>query len=103
MRQKLRVTEDNIQTFKKYESTATTLIRGGWFFDYTSYLLEWYESDRNIDMSDLARETYSKTLAFRHPWIIRTPARWAMGLVNKRDKFNKLICEEQTKVFNRPY
>jgi len=39
-------------------------------------------------MSELARETYTKTLAFRHPWIIRTPARWAMGLINKRDEFN---------------
>jgi len=44
-RSKLRITEDNMHIFKKYESTARTLVRGAWFFDYIGHLFEWYASD----------------------------------------------------------
>ena len=103
LKTKIQVTDKNIDIFKKYESTARTLVRGAWFFDYIGPLFEWYVNDRNVDLSTVAREVYTQNLAFRHPWIIRTPARWAMGLINKRDQFNKLFCDEATLVLNRPY
>ena len=44
-----------------------------------------FVDDKNMELSDLAKESYVETLSFRHPWIIRTPARWAMGLINTRE------------------
>ena len=57
-----------------------------------SHELRRFVDDRNVTVSDLAKESYSATLAFRHPWIMRTPARWAMGLINSREEFLTLFC-----------
>lgn len=80
--------------FKEYQSTARTFLRGAWFFDYLGYLMKRFVEDRNANLSDLAKESYTETLAFRHPWIIRTPARWAMGLINNRQEFVESVCKE---------
>lgn len=77
-----------------YQSTARTFLRGAWFFDYIGYLMRRFVDDRQINLGDLAKETYSATLAHRHPWIIRTPARWAMGLIASREEFVESLCKE---------
>jgi hypothetical protein len=53
-----------------------------------------FVDDRNILLSDLAKESYSATLAPKHAWIIRTPARWAMGLIATREEFVNSLCKE---------
>ena len=85
---KIQITEYNKKHIQNYESTARTLIIGTWIYDLIGALFAGYVEDKEIEISTLARETYNKKLAFRHSWIIRTPALWAMGLINKRQKFN---------------
>jgi hypothetical protein len=82
------------EDFENYQSTSRTFLRGAWFFDYLGYLMRKFVDDRNITLSDLAKESYTETLAFRHSWIIRTPARWAMGLIATREEFVNSLCKE---------
>jgi len=66
-----RLTEDMKPTFKKYQSTSRTLVRGAWFFDFTRYLFRTYVDDRNITMADLARVSYDESgLSARHSWFL---------------------------------
>lgn len=89
--------------FDAYQATARTFVRAGWFYDFVEALFTLYLSNRKLELSDIAREAYTERLAFRHVWILRHPARWAMSLVASRQHFNDSFCAEQSKVLNRPY
>ena len=95
---KNQIKESMREDLQNYQSTARTFLRGAWFFDYIGYLIKRFVDDREIPLGDLAKESYSATLAPKHPWIIRTPARWAMGLIASREEFIDSLCKEQTVV-----
>lgn len=98
------ITKDMRSYFKGYQSTSRTLLRRAWFFDFTRVLFRVYPAERELTMADLARRCYEESgLAAKHPWYIKNPAKWAMGLIASRKDFNKSFCEEASKQYNRNY
>ena len=79
-----RVKEWMREDFNGYQATARTFVRAGWFYDFVEALFALYVADRKLELSEIARRAYTDRLAFRHVWILRHPARWAMSLVSSR-------------------
>ena len=91
------------QDLELYQSTSRTLVRGAWFFDFCRVLFKQFTTDKSMPMSDVARFSYKQTLAPKHPWLLRHPCNWAMGLIVNRQEFVGSILKEQSLVLGTAY
>ena len=77
--------------FKDYQSTARTMQRGAWFFDFVEYITMEYCEQREYTLTQVIRNSYNDNLSKYHNWFVRHAANWAMGLANSRKEFNRRI------------
>jgi len=88
---------------KKYCSTARTLVRGAWFFDFLACLIGQICHDRTAKTSKMAVKAYDTGLAPHHPWALRKTAGLALKAIKSREKFLKSLLDEQTLVTGAEY
>ena len=86
-----------------YTSTARTLYRGCWFFDFLFETFNGFSADRETKLSTVAANAYNKALGPHHPWLLRKTAGLAMNAVNYRNVFIQNVVKEQSKVQNMEY
>ena len=94
------ITEELVD--EKYLATTYTVLRGAWFFDFTSHIFRKYvDTDQTLD--EIAKDAYNAHLAHRHNWFIKTAVNWAINLINKREEFEQSIMEEECQIYLREY
>jgi len=85
----------NVQPWMaKYCSTARTLVRGAWFFDFLSSLIGQMMTDKTLKTSVMATKAYEVGLGPHHPWALRKTASLAMKAMKAREKFIKSLLDE---------
>jgi len=77
--------------YKDYESTARTLLRLMWFFDFVTDLVSNLEAHRKMKVSEACKKAYDAALAPHHPFTIRTAAKTAMTFAPNREKLLELL------------
>ena len=97
------IKKDMESLFKDYQSTARTMQRGAWFFDFVEYILKEFCEHKELSLSQVIRNSYNDNLCKYHNWFIRQGANWAVGLANSREVFNKEITQLQCEVLGRKY
>lgn len=79
------------------------IIRGAWFFDYLTAILEAIHERRDLEMSEVAIYAYDVALARHHPWYLQQGAKIGMRFAASRKTFMANLCKEQSKVTGKAY
>ena len=82
------------QYLASYESTARTVARGAWFFDFIEFIIREYVYKRDKSMVQICKDSYNDNLSKYHNWFLRHAANLAINLANSREAFNELLCAE---------
>ena len=90
--------DEQKEWMKTFTSTARTLYRGCWFFDFLREVFINCESQRDQKLSKVASAAYDKALGPHHPWLLRKVAGAAMIALNSRDTFLANYGNEQAEV-----
>ncbi|EEB16424.1 glycolipid transfer protein, putative [Pediculus humanus corporis] len=92
--------ESNLLKDSKYVSGSRTLLRLHRGLDFIrKFLKAIYDAENNEKLGVIARETYDKTLAEYHSWIIKTSARVAMQFLPTRaELLNKISKNNEDKL-----
>jgi hypothetical protein len=53
--------------YKKYESTARTVLRLMWFLDFVYFMMNGLIEDKNKSLSSICQNAYNKSLYDNHP------------------------------------
>jgi len=56
-----------------------------WLLDFVGLLFDRLNKNRTGKLSDIAKDSYSKTLGNHHPWVVRQAAKIAMLGVPSRE------------------
>lgn len=89
-----KLTKQEQPWMKKYTSTARTLVRGCWFFDFLTAIFGGIVNDRKSKLSQIASNAYNTALGPHHPWVLRKVASAAMVAVVSRETLIQNICKE---------
>lgn len=84
-----------------YESTARTVLRGAWFFDFVENILNDFVEKRDQSMVSICHESYADNLSNYHNWFMRQAGKLAINLVNSREAFVSNISAEQSKLHQK--
>lgn len=60
-----------VDHLKDYESTARTVQRGAWFFDFVEYILTDFCKNRDQPMVAICHDSYDDNLSKYHNWFLR--------------------------------
>ncbi|CAD8120452.1 unnamed protein product [Paramecium sonneborni] len=77
-----------------YESSARTLLRLMWFFDFIYYLTNQLLTDKKKSFSSICSEAYKESLAPHHSFTLKTVVKAGLYTVGSCDNFYKVIFKE---------
>jgi hypothetical protein len=88
----------------KKASTARTVLRLLWFFDFLREMISNLVTHREFSLEKCCRKAYKRALAPHHPWAVRVAAKLGIKTVpNKEEYMNRLLgnigYDQQIQVF----
>lgn len=90
-----KMNKEDIQPWMNgYASTARTLTRGCWFFDFLHVCFKGLHDQPEAKLSSMATAAYNEALAPHHAWVLKKIAGVAMSAVNYRNVFEGNYCKE---------
>ena len=69
----------------EYTSSARTLLRTVWLMDFITMMFKLIDENRDKSLSNIGKESYSKTLGIHHPWVVRQAAKVAIYAMPSRE------------------
>ncbi|CAD8206558.1 unnamed protein product [Paramecium octaurelia] len=77
-----------------YESSARTVLRLMWFFDFICNMTNQLITDQKKSFSSICSEAYNESLAPHHSFTIKTAVKAGLYTVGSRDNFYKVVFKE---------
>ena len=68
-----------------YISCGFLFIRGAWFLDFLSSILDKIVNKRAISLKVAGCEAYDEALATHHPWVLQKVIKVGLGIITTRE------------------
>lgn len=77
---------------KKKASTARTVLRLLWFFDFLREMITFLINQPELSLEKSCRKAYKKALAPHHPWAVRVAAKLGIKTVPRKEEYMSRLC-----------
>lgn len=75
-----------------YQSVSWVVIRGAWFYDFLSEIMNQLDKHKDKSMSQVAGDAYNLRLRKRHPWIVQKAVGVGLhAICDRKTFFDRLI------------